>query len=928
MTPADAYLLSPYRPPTSYPVSLDPDEAAAWLAGYFSLWHPAVLARVGRPPRPASAYDHDRPGDGAIYCTPTGPEVFHADDWPNRVHDAGGAEFRATPDRDKTLENLQEALGDSPHWDAPVDLVRAFAGVGYGHLLVDGLFEAADHDRLLDHAGFWADVSRAVAASPADPAAAFAALHAAADTLRVAREQLTPAAFHLLDFAVLTPDKLGAAWPLTLTAGQPVTVQGPAELFGSLAVQHPERFAELKAACPADRPGHVSLATGGYSERDDVLLPLESQWWNLSRGKSRITDLLGVAPETYARTRSAAQQVTPAHLAHCGYKYAVLAATDGADLPGKNAAVLNWPSPDGKTVDAVGRAALPAADPLTFFNLTHTLHAAIGTDSAPLAVFAHRGDAPATGYAELVALADLADAVGAFTTVPRYLGSHHYGEYLGTNTPDDFVIDTLDDRVTARRVPDPVSAFARHQRRRRRVDGALALLALARTLAPPTAADRELLTRVEAAEHALEAHAPDGPDDPETLAALEADAAGVLARLLAARGALGQPGFLVFNPAAVTRRVGLELPGLPGSFPLGGAVKASEHDGTTARAVVEVPGLGFVWLPRPTGPAPAVKVRAKLADGATVRNEFFEAELDPVTGGLRAFRDLRTRQNRLGVQLVYNPGSTSRARSVVVTHSGAALGEVTADGDILSDDGRVLATFRHRLRAWAGRPALEVVIELHPVAPPDGYPWHSYYAARVGWRDERAALYRGVAGSPARTSAPRPGSPDYLETRLGAERTAVFTGGLPFAQKHGARAVDVVLVAPGETASRFELLLAMDRDYPTPTAAGWVTPSPVVAVETGPPNGMMSSSLVHLDLPSLHMTGFRPGHDGQSVVARLIESAGFGGAADLTFPKPPTAAALVDGAGEDITPVTPAGPVVPLEFSAGETVRVRVEWAG
>src|SRR5581483_2655779 len=56
---AEAHLLSPYRPPTSYPVSLNPDEAAAWLGGYFALWHPAALARVGRPPVASSSYDHD-----------------------------------------------------------------------------------------------------------------------------------------------------------------------------------------------------------------------------------------------------------------------------------------------------------------------------------------------------------------------------------------------------------------------------------------------------------------------------------------------------------------------------------------------------------------------------------------------------------------------------------------------------------------------------------------------------------------------------------------------------------------------------------------------------------------------------------------------------------------------------------------------------
>ena len=87
----------------------------------------------------------------------------------------------------------------------------------------------------------------------------------------------------------------------------------------------------------------------------------------------------------------------------------------------------------------------------------------------------------------------------------------------------------------------------------------------------------------------------------------------------------------------------------------------------TGASVAIVPALGFAWFPRVgqagTPPAPS---RMRLADRQTVRNEFFEAEVDLQTGGLRAIRDYRTRINRLGQQLVFNPGSTMRAREVKV----------------------------------------------------------------------------------------------------------------------------------------------------------------------------------------------------------------------------------------------------------------------
>jgi hypothetical protein len=287
--------------------------------------------------------------------------------------------------------------------------------------------------------------------------------------------------------------------------------------------------------------------------------------------------------------------------------------------------------------------------------------------------------------------------------------------------------------------------------------------------------------------------------------------------------------------------------------------------------------------------------------------------------------------NRQGKHFVFNPGSKTVCRSVQVTSAGAALGEVVAEGDILDEHDGLLATFRHRLRAWVGRPALEVLIEIDPTHAPTGYPWHAYYGARFGWRDERAALFRGVNGSNTQTGYTRPATPDYLEVRLGAERTFVFTGGLPFIQRHGARMADVVLIPEGEQARRFEFLLAMDREYPMQTAAGWVAPAPLVFTDKGHPPVGPSGWLGHVDLPSLLLTSLRPTEPGdgtnRAVAARFIETAGYGGTADLQLARAPVRAVTTDGEGHPLHELTLVGGAVPLEFSANETIRVRAEWA-
>jgi hypothetical protein len=249
---------------------------------------------------------------------------------------------------------------------------------------------------------------------------------------------------------------------------------------------------------------------------------------------------------------------------------------------------------------------------------------------------------------------------------------------------------------------------------------------------------------------------------------------------------------------------------------------------------------------------------------------------------------------------------------------------------LLNDREDLLATFTQRFRAWLGRPVLEIRIELDVKHEPTGYPWHSFFASRFGWRDERAVLFRGVNGTNAQTGYTRPVSPDYLEVRLSAERSFLFTGGLPFLQRHGNRMVDVILVPEGERQRSFDLLLATDRDIPMQTALGWVTNVPVVETTKGPPHFCTSGWLAHIDMPSLILTAMEPIPAGEganrAVAARAIECAGFGGAAELRFARDPSRASLIDGMGKSIQPLTMLGDAVQVEYSAGETLRVMLEW--
>src|SRR5205807_2106715 len=161
-----------------------------------------------------------------------------------------------------------------------------------------------------------------------------------------------------------------------------------------------------------------------------------------------------------------------------------------------------------------------------------------------------------------------------------------------------------------------------------------------------------------------------GPADLVKLVALEQRITATLADRLQARAVADQPGYMLLNPCGFARRAVVEVGPASRPLPIAGAVKACQLDGDKLRAVVEVPALGFCWLPRegPPGTAPmAAKLRLGDQASNTIRNEFFEAEVDPVTGDLKAIRDHKTRINRLGQQLVFNPISRMVVKDIRVT---------------------------------------------------------------------------------------------------------------------------------------------------------------------------------------------------------------------------------------------------------------------
>jgi hypothetical protein len=895
-------------------------------------------------------------------------------------------------------------LGWTAGLDQAAEAIAPFYGLAWGHLMLAALSEAMEHENLLDPTAFWDDVQYAVArlaglpytpasqalaeGTPAGRSADYAPPHevgwyvgnaasaansvtapgftpatleatpsaehvvegppplpsdgpawrrpleAAAAKLLSAREVLYPVVIHWLDLHLPDDGSVGDAWSAALECGVPVNLVACTHLLENLAEQQPARLEQLRTAVQA---GQAEVCGGPYVEREDPLLPIDSQLWNLRYGLDRAQALLGSEVRVFARRRFGFHPQTPLFLTSNGITKALFLTFDeSAAVPTYSQCVVSWPSPDGKQIDAFTRAPKPADSPETFFNLGHSWFKTTREDHAATLCLLHRPGTTAPWYNDLLELNRLAPLLGTWTTFSNYFSQVYAGEYPPSLSADEFHYDYLTERIAAQR-SDPVSGFVHHLRLRRRLDACWTYAALHRSLAGV----RDTL-HVEDELRALELdlERPHAAIDPAKLESIERRITSALSQRLQSRAQDGQPGYMLLNPCGFARRAALELGPASRPLPIGGAVKACQLDGDKLRAVVEVPALGFCWLPRegPAGTAP-MPAKLRLGDQAsnTIRNEFFEAEVDPVTGGLKAIRDHKTRVNRLGQQLVFNPGSRMVVKDIRVTSSGPALGEIVAEGVLIGEQDQVLATYRQRLRAWMGRPLLEIRIELEPTQPPAGYGWHAYYGARFAWREERAALFRSINGSGFHSMHPRPQSPDYLEIRLAPQSTAILTGGLPFHQKQGSRMVDVILVPEGEKTTAFDLGIVLDRDQPIQTALGYASPLAIVPTTKGPPHIGAAGWLFHVDTSNLLLTRLIPGkleaqHErsavpADAITARFLECANYSGFAEFRCVRDPQRAVVLDARGQHLLQANHHGDVVNLEVSPNDLVHVQVEFS-
>jgi alpha-mannosidase len=907
------------------------------LAACTALWHPALIAAVGKMPSWLRADDPPEQLAGRLIAV---PQVVQ-DDMPgfffSQAEEDGAKLITGLHDREKIVAAALDALQASreperPENETTIDesLVADFLALGFCYLQTEVLTRRMRYMSNLDEDLFErTSVAAAKAAAEGNVEEARTQLTAAFNALLESRGYYYPVDAYFLDITLVAPTTIGAALQDELNSGAPINLLLSAATLERMAAEEPTTLAILRTGLVT---GAVGLIGG---ELNEVELPLLSHELILAQLKlaGEVYDrLLGQRPAVFGRWRAGLTPVLPQILHECGFIGAMHFTLDGAGrFPQSDRIKTAWSGLDGTTINAITKPPFDAARPETFLALSETLGDTMDHDFVATAEFAHWPGRASPFYDDLRRAAKYAAVLGKFATASDYFNET---ESSGTNfkfPPDQYRSPYLQQSV-ASGGSEAISSPAELCRRHAQQQAAETLTTMACVLqgSPPETALHD----------AAEAFA--------TVWHRQAKSARAEVQEVATPQDSEQ-GYLFINPLNFTRRIGVELPQLSLLPAVTGQVLAADDAAGITHAVVEVPPLGFAWITANSSNDVAVKPRKGkpqtiVVEDNRLRNEFCEVKIHPHTGGIQSIHDFRTRGNRLSQQLAMRLPSVSSnwreaseptysimaADSIEVEQNDATLGRIASQGRLVHPSGKVLAQFMQTVSLWYGARTIELEIELLSVsAELSADPWNSYVAARFAWSSSTVELRRSVHECSVATEARRFEAPLFVEIIDGSARTGILTGGLPYHRRSGDRMLDTLLKVRGESATRFRLGIGINAPHVWRAAQEMLVPPTVVfekAVETP---SASSGWLFHIDAPNVMATHWSPLEEAGRVAGfrvRLLETEARRGPVRVRCFRPATSAKRVDLAGNLRGELTIVGDSIVCEVGPYEWIQIEARW--
>ena len=946
---SEVIILIPSHSLEDFPSELSEKPAASLLNVFAVAWHPALLLETQVLPQWMRHDSLDMTRPKRLILVPTGCDDTATGDWMQAAKEAGSFVVRGHHDRKEMLAAALSALDAVPAIEE--DLVADFLALGTTWLLVELLtrhmrnFGSLDNVRMTDEI-----MAAAQAAVEQNGEVARRHLKHAFELLLECRERFYPVGCYLLDLCLAGPTAVFPELEKLIESPVPSNVLLCASDLAEIAAKSPATLDRLREAWQA---GRTDLIGGDWREGCTQLISINSILGSLERGQRGYTEQLGQAPTIWGRRRYGVNPAMPQLLSRSGYKGGLHFVMDDGLYPDEEQTRLRWQGQDGAVLEAYSRIPLAGDSASSFLRFPIRMAESMDHDHVAAVCFARWPDLKQPWLDDLRRMGKYAPVLGRFETFAEFFASTDTRDRYADLGTIEYLSPFLVQAV-ARQEDRPICRYREASSLRNQFDRGEWCAALASLLSGqpvPRAVDLE--ERIELSGPDLQAT----PDEALSadLKQFEAESASRLVPLLT--GAAGRRGVLLLNTLSYARRVVADWPvGWP-LPPVEGGVIAVQADAVRPAVVVELPPCGFQWLPadRPVTTSQSVKKReGAWAEGLTLNNDFIEVKLSEQTGGIADVRTAGFNGNRISQQLAHR---FPTARTVTVgegeeadeertyytvmvcdqhrvVSAGPTLAAIETVGRLVDpqNPSRSLADFKQTVRLWRGRPVIEVEFDITPTKPLDGEPWTNYFAARWAWKNEDAAITKGVLQAAQPVVGERFEAPEYVEIADATQRVALLTHGLPFHRRTGPRMLDTLLLVAGEPAGPRTVRIVFDQPFPMQAALSVATPLIVVPVERGPSSSGASGWLFHIGAKNVVLLKILPLDQEQATtrsgcVLRLLETEGKSKAFKLLAFRTPIQARQRDFTGQTISTlgIDPDGGVI-VEIGAFEVCEVELLW--
>lgn len=946
MSVSEVLVLIPSHSLEDFPSELGEKPAGSLLNAFAVAWHPACLLETRSLPRWHRADDQLVAQSDRLVIVPMSCDESITSEWVRVSQSTGAKVVRGYHERGPMLAATLTQLENSPPIDA--DLANDFMALGTCWLWTELLTRHMRNYASLDEVRMKDEIlAAAEAAIAGDAATTRTHLKHAFELLLEGRERFYPVPCYLLDLCLAGPSVNVPALEALLNDTVPTNILLMGQDLEELVRNSPAFGESLRTAVARRR---VELIGGDWREGPTHLSSVNAILGSLQRGRRSYIEQVGQPPVTWGRRRFGVNLAMPQFLNRAGFRGGLHFVMDDGLYPDDEQSRLRWQGQDGSVLEAFSRIPLAGDSASSFLRLPVRLAESMDHDHVAAVCFARWPDLRTPWLDDLRRMARYAPVLGSFITFDEFFQStdtrDRYHDQSGADYLSPFLVQAV-----ARQEPDPIRRYARSRLQRMRLERAEWCQHLAQLLCR-----QSLTTSSNELENRLDQSGPDIPETPDAtldadLAARESQAVAALQPLLT--GATARPGVVVVNTLSFARRTLVEWPGGLGFPTIGGSVVSIASRAESSAVLVDLPPSGFVWLPAdgaPPQPITKPQRSGAWAEDLALGNEFCDLRISELTGGLMELRTPTLLGNRLSQQLAYRYPtlrtvksgegdeavesttyySVMQRESHRVIESGPEQAAVETTGQLVDPQNltRSLATFRQLIRIGSGRPLIEIEFEITPAKPLEGEPWTNYFAARWAWKNEEAALTKGVLQVAQPVLGERIEAPDYLEIADGQGRLALLAPGTPFHRRTGPRMLDTLLLVAGESTDPQTIRIALDQPFPMQASLSSLTPPLVIPVTHGPPASGESGWFFHIGAKNVVLLRLLPTPTGApGCVVRLLETEGRAKAFKLTAFQTPATARQIDLQGQTMSTlgIDADGGVI-LEIAAYEVLEVELTW--